>query len=122
MTLDVPAPDAGSYQVRCTVPGHDQLGMTGTLVVVAGSGDAAAGQADTMDHMQHANMTAEEMATAHEGRRRVPRGRSDEEAGQQPLEPRIEDGVRIFDLDITNAFWGVSKGVVKKALAYNGQE
>lgn len=66
MTLDVPAPDAGSYQVRCTVPGHDQLGMTGTLVVVAGSGDAAAGQADTMDHMQHANMTAEEMATAHE--------------------------------------------------------
>lgn len=30
--------------------------------------------------------------------------------------------MKVFDLDVTNAFWEVSKGVVKKALAYNGQE
>ena len=32
-TLDVPALDAGTYDVLCTVPGHDQLGMKGTLTV-----------------------------------------------------------------------------------------
>ena len=72
--------------------------------------------------MSHANMTAEEMATAHEaGVKAFLAGNQTEVQGNQPLEPRLVDGVKVFDIDVTHAFWQVSKGVEKKALAYNGQ-
>jgi FtsP/CotA-like multicopper oxidase with cupredoxin domain len=121
-TLDVPALGAGSYPVRCTVPGHDQLGMTATLVVAEAAAGASTSPGDTTEHMQHADMTAEEMAAAHqEGVEAFLAGDQTKHQGNQPLAPRLEDGVKVFDLDVTNAFWEVSKGVVKKALAYNGQ-
>jgi FtsP/CotA-like multicopper oxidase with cupredoxin domain len=117
--LDMGALEAGSYQVLCTVPGHDSLGMTGTLVVTGGSdGETTAAGGSS----GHASMTAEEMAAAHEaGVKAFLAGDETSSVGAQPLEPRIESGVKVFELDVTQALWEVSKGVVKEALAYNGQ-
>ena len=123
-TLDVPSLEAGSYEILCTVPGHDQLGMKGTLTLAgaAGGGTATSDQPGSMDDMQHSNMTAEEMATAHKaGVDAFLAGDQTKGHGNRPLEPTIVDGVKVFELDVTHAFWEVEKGVVKKALAYNGQ-
>jgi FtsP/CotA-like multicopper oxidase with cupredoxin domain len=90
--------------------------MTGTLVVTGGSGGGST-SADA-----HASMTAEEMAASHEaGVKAFLAGGETASAGGQPLEPRFEGGVKVFELDVTQAQWEVSKGVVKQALAYNGQ-
>jgi len=114
--LEVTPLEGGSYQVLCTVPGHDSLGMTGTLVVGGGPGSGST-PTDA-----HASMTAEEMAAAHEaGVKAFLAGGETASAGGQPLAPRLEGGVKIFELDVTQALWEVSKGVVKPALAYNGQ-
>jgi FtsP/CotA-like multicopper oxidase with cupredoxin domain len=119
--LAVPATAAGSYDVLCTVPGHDSLGMTGTLVLTGGSGSQDDPSAST-DHGQGVHMTAEEMATAHEASvKAFLAGGETASIGGQPLEPRLEGGAKVFELDVTLALWEVSKGVVKEALAYNGQ-
>jgi uncharacterized cupredoxin-like copper-binding protein len=116
-TLEVPALDAGTYEVRCTIPGHDQLGMVGTLMVGGGTPDSG-----TNGATPHANMTAEEMAAGHEaGVKAFLAGGQTRSQGNQPLEPRLEGDVKVFELDVTQALWEVSKGVVKPALAYNGQ-
>ena len=119
VTLSLPALEAGNYHVLCTVPGHENLGMSGTLAV---SGDAGENEARDVVESGHADMTAEEMAAAHEaGVEAFLAGNETEFQGGQPLEPRTVDGVRVFELDVTQAWWEVSKGVVKQALAYNGQ-
>lgn len=117
--LEVPAIEAGTYEVLCTVPGHDSLGMTGTLML---TGDAGTTPAGTAGVAHSATMTAEAMAAAHEaGVKAFLAGDQTASQGNQPLEPRLEGGVKVFELDVTQALWEVSKGVVKKALAYNGQ-
>jgi uncharacterized cupredoxin-like copper-binding protein len=119
VVLEVTPLEDGSYQVLCTVPGHDSLGMTGTLVV---SGGSDTGSTSGGAEHAHTTMTAEEMAAAHEaGVKAFLAGGETASAGGQPLEPRIEGGVKVFELDVTQALWEVSKGVVKQALAYNGQ-
>jgi FtsP/CotA-like multicopper oxidase with cupredoxin domain len=117
--LEVPALESGTYEVLCTVPGHGSLGMTGSLAIGGGTGAAPSGTGSE-DHST--TMTAEEMAAAHEaGVQAFLAGDETATVGGQPLEPRIEDGVKVFELDVTHAHWEVSKGVVKTALAYNGQ-
>ena len=116
-TLVVPPLDAGSYDVLCTVPGHDTLGMTGTLLIGGGAGGVTAGHG-----AGHGSMTAEEMAAGHEaGVQAFLAGDRTAVHGDQLLEPTIEGGVKVFDLEVTQAWWEVEKGVVKEALAYNGQ-
>lgn len=119
-TLEVPPLDAGNYDVLCTVAGHAGLGMTGMLMV-GGEGGPGASGGDSSGGT-HADMTAEEMAAAHKvGVEAFLAGDQTAHQGGQPLEPRVVDGVKVFDLDVTQAVWEVSKGVTKTALAYNGQ-
>jgi uncharacterized cupredoxin-like copper-binding protein len=117
-TLSVPPLEAGSYRVLCAVPGHDTLGMTGTLEI---TGDAAPASTGT-GGASHASMTAEEMAAGHQaGVKAFLAGDQTDVHGNQPLEPTIVDGVKVFEIQVTNAWWEVSKGKIVQALAYNGQ-
>ena len=70
-TLRVPALQAGTYEVLCTVPGHPDLGMRGTLKI-GESDDAAVDAMAGMDTNAHAGMSAEQMAEMHQAGCGVP--------------------------------------------------
>jgi manganese oxidase len=117
-TLDVAPLDAGTYDTFCTISGHRQAGMAGTLMVVAGAattgttGAAAAGATGS-------SVSTDEMLAGHEaGVAAFPA--ETEGQGNQPLEPRIENGDKVFDLTATEVRWETSPGVFVDAMAYNG--
>jgi uncharacterized cupredoxin-like copper-binding protein len=118
-TLEVPALAAGTYDTLCTVPGHDQLGMVGTLTAADGAtgGTAAAGGASS-----HASMTAEEMAAGHEqGVKDFLAGKETDTYGNQPLKPEMDGDVKVYNLAVEEIQWEVSKGQFVDAMAFNGQ-
>jgi FtsP/CotA-like multicopper oxidase with cupredoxin domain len=113
-TLRVDALDPGTYKVYCTVSGHEDLGMVGQLMV---GGDASAG---TAAPAAHASMSADEMAQSHkEGVEAFPA--ETKGTGNQPLEPTIEDGVKVFELTATEVEWESEPGRFFEGMAFNGQ-
>ena len=116
-TLSVPALEVGEYETLCSIPGHDQLGMVGTLTVAEGGATtAASGHA-----MDSSGMTAEEMAAMHEaGVNAFLEGNQTDTQGNQPLEPTIDGRVKVFELTASQVRWETSKGVFVDAMAYNG--
>jgi uncharacterized cupredoxin-like copper-binding protein len=124
-TLEVAALDAGEYETLCTVAGHSDLGMTGTLTV----GDAAtAGSAEgsTTGAVDHSNMTAEEMAAGHEQGvadfvGQIENGPLSEPVGNQPMKPRMDGDVKVFDLVVEELDWEVRPGETYPGMAFNGQ-
>ena len=124
-TVEVPALDAGEYQILCTIPGHDQLGMTGTLSVAAGSsgGTAAAGSA-TPSAMP--SMTAEQMAAGHKKGvedfvGQIQNGPLTKTLGNQPMKPKMDGNVKVYRLTVTELQWEVAPGQMVDAMAFNGQ-
>lgn len=114
-TLSVDALDAGTYRISCTVSGHEDLGMVGRLDV---GGEAAAGTAAAVAHQ--VSMTADEMAQGHEeGVEAFPA--ETKGTGNEPLEPTIEDGVKVFELTATEVRWESEPGKVFEGMAFNGQ-
>jgi FtsP/CotA-like multicopper oxidase with cupredoxin domain len=122
--LDVPALAAGDYETVCTVAGHADLGMTGMLHVLeagaSGSGATGSGGGG------HSTMTAEEMAAGHEEgvlafAGQLEGGPLTPDHGNQPLEPRMEGDVKVFDLVTTEEQWEVAPGEFVDAMAFNGQ-
>jgi uncharacterized cupredoxin-like copper-binding protein len=130
-TLDLSSLEPGEYEIICTIPGHADAGMTGTLTVtsgdeaaglttdaaISGSGDAAAGghaghqmTAEDYDQMSQAmNETIAEYPAETEG------------AGNQILEPTVRaDGVKEFDLTAEITPWEVEPGTTVDAWTYNG--
>jgi FtsP/CotA-like multicopper oxidase with cupredoxin domain/uncharacterized cupredoxin-like copper-binding protein len=120
--LTVPALDPGQYEARCTVPGHDQLGMVATVTASA-SGGASGTTVDGgsgMDMASGSGMTAQEMADSHKaGMEAFPAETNG--TGNEVLKPKIVDGVKVFTLTATQVQWEVSPGVMKQGMAFNGQ-
>ncbi len=144
-SLRVPALAAGTYRVLCTVPGHADLG-TGTLVVSEGAaspgaggtspgaGGTSTGSSGGMSMGSSAGtstgsgtgssgsmqMSAQEMASAHKaGVEAFPAKTAG--TGNQPLEPTLQNGWKVFELTATEVKWEVSPGTFVDAMAFNGQ-
>jgi len=118
-TLEVPALEAGDYPTLCTVAGHDDLGMTGTLMVAAGGEIAADASGATGATGSHAGMTTQEMLDGHRaGVEAFPA--ETEGLGNQPLEPTIENGVKVFELTAEEIRWETSPGIFVDAMGFNG--
>lgn len=122
-TLTVPALADGDYKISCTVPGHEDLGMVGTLTVSADAGPVAAGAtgatgaSGAMGGMD--GMSVQDMLDGH---------RTSTEAfpaetqglGGQPLEPKIVNGWKVFELTAQEMRWETSPGVFVDAMGFNG--
>ena len=123
-TLEVPALAAGEYKTSCTVPGHEEAGMVGSLMVMEGSETAAGatgstGAAGATGSMDHSGVSVQEMLDGHEaGVLAFPA--ETEALGNQPLEPRVENGVKVFELTATEVQWETEPGVFVDAMAFNG--
>ena len=101
----------GTYTYFCSFPGHRESGMTGTIVV--GDSKAAtnakldspksAAAVPTADHPSHAVVV------------------STQKTGNQLLEPKIQNGVKQFDLTARAVQWEVLPGVFEEAWTYNDQ-
>jgi uncharacterized cupredoxin-like copper-binding protein len=129
-TLDLSSLDAGEYEVICSIPGHADAGMKGTLTITeadegagglstaavsetAASGGAHAGHqmsADDYEQMSKAmNDTIAEYPAETEG------------VGNQILEPTVRaGGVKEFELTAEVTPWEVEPGTTVDAWTYNG--
>ncbi len=121
-TLQVPALGAGNYEYLCTVTGHADLGMKGTLMVA----DATAGVAAAASPSAMASMTAVQMAQSHKAGvdafvAQLKDGPNTKGTGNQVLAPTMHGDVKTFRLIATQLRWEVSPGQFVDAMAFNGQ-
>jgi len=113
--LDLSSLAAGTYEVICSVPGHADSGMRGTLVVGAasGGGEHAGGlSGEDVDWEAMDEMMAERTGLF---------PAETEGLGAVDLEPTIaSDGAKVFELTASEFDWEVEPGKVVKAMGYNG--
>jgi uncharacterized cupredoxin-like copper-binding protein len=122
-TLAVEDLAPGQYRFLCEVPGHAESGMEGTLTVAEADGGNGGEETPTptgSPSPSHEEMTPEEMAADMvDELDRYPE--PTEGKGNQPLEPQIVDGVKVFELTADEISWETKAGVFKDGYAYNGQ-
>jgi FtsP/CotA-like multicopper oxidase with cupredoxin domain/uncharacterized cupredoxin-like copper-binding protein len=127
-TLDLGTVAAGTYEVRCEIPGHADGGMKALLTVTGATGGTpAAGATDAMAGMDHADTTdwaamdarmATGMAT---GLDTFVKGNAAKGTGNQKLTPTVvPDGTKVFNVTSSIIDWEVAPGKTVKAWAYNG--
>jgi FtsP/CotA-like multicopper oxidase with cupredoxin domain len=133
-TLDLSSLPAGTYAFICTIAGHADSGMKGTLTIST-SGTATSDSAST-DHGEHGadtdwaaldqamieNTDAYVDAVVASIEAGNPSGVATEGRGNQKLAPTIlPDGTKEFTLEASVIDWEVEPGKVVQAWAYNGQ-
>jgi uncharacterized cupredoxin-like copper-binding protein len=121
-TLEVPPLDTGHYRTLCTVPGHADAGMVGMVMAFEGAGEAPAsptGSTGMPGMTGTGGMTLQEMLDGHrEGVESFPA--KTKGAGNEPLEPRIEGGTKVFELTAEQIRWETKPGVFVDAMGFNG--
>ena len=101
----------GAKSLLCSVPGHKEAGMAAALTIGAAGGHAPEAVATAMSHEE---MDKSYMA----GVKAYPAATKGQ--GNQPLAPKVVDGVKVFELTAAEIDWEVAPGEVKKGMAYNG--
>jgi uncharacterized cupredoxin-like copper-binding protein len=129
-TLDLSSLDPGEYEVICSIPGHADAGMRGTLTITAGDAgglSSASGAPDTGAsgpdaHAGH-QMTAEDFEQMSQAMNDTIAAypAETEGTGNQILEPTIQaGGVKEFELTAAVTPWEVEPGTTVDAWTYNG--
>ncbi len=115
--LDLGTVAAGAYDMFCEIAGHAASGMTGQLMVGdssgAGGGDGMGmgGSGETVSWQEMDRMMDE---------RNLQFPATTEGKGGQLLEPRLENGVKVYDITAKIVDWEVEPGKIVKAWTYNG--
>jgi manganese oxidase len=112
----------GTFEVICTVPGHDTSGMTATLSVI-GAHDAPVGAAGPATDAGHGADTDWAALDAAMTETILSFPAATEGLGNQPLEPEEvrADGTKVFRLTASIFDWELEPGVVVEGWGYNGQ-
>jgi manganese oxidase len=119
-TLEVPALEEGTNKTLCTIPGHSDMGMVGSVMAMA-EGGAMAGSTGAAAGASGSNgaMSAEQMANMHkQGVEAFPA--ETEGQGNQLLKPTIENGAKVFELTAQEISWETKPGVFVDAMGFNG--
>ena len=121
-TLDVSALEAGTYEIVCSIPGHADGGMKGTLTIgsggsAGGSGSGSEGGDHTSGHMTDADY--QQMDKAMEATIAQYPAKT-EGVGNRLLQPKVVGGVKQFELTAAVTKWEVEPGKTVDAWTYNG--
>ncbi|MFA7297350.1 MAG: multicopper oxidase domain-containing protein [Dehalococcoidia bacterium] len=104
--------DKDTYTLVCTIPGHKEGGMVAKLTT-GGTGGDHAGMASG------GTMTAAQMDESYlAGVKAFPAKTKGQ--GNVELAPKIQNGVKVFELTADEIDWEVAPGEVHKGMAYNG--
>jgi manganese oxidase len=123
-TLDISSLEPGEYEMYCTIPGHEESGMSATLTITEGAAAAAGATTEGPDgHADHGEMSAEDFQrmdeAMHDSITAFPA--ETEGVGNEVLEPEVlSDGTKRFELTAEIAPWEVEPGQVVDAWTYNG--
>ncbi len=118
--VEVPALEVGDYKIYCTIAGHEDLGMVGSLAITDSASSGASGATGaTGSSMSHEGMSVQDMLDGHRaGVEAFPA--ETEGLGNQPLEPKIENGWKVFELTAQEVRWETEPGVFVDAMGFNG--
>ncbi|HEX9259627.1 MAG TPA: multicopper oxidase domain-containing protein [Acidimicrobiales bacterium] len=116
--------NAGEFETQCNIAGHAGSGMTGLLHVVEGSTATTGGTTDTThlsnDQMDSAMEKVINTFLQVNGLAQPQIEMKDWGKENQELKPRIDNGVKVFDLEAKIVDWEIEPGKIVKAWTYNG--
>jgi manganese oxidase len=122
--LDLGSLEAGTYTWYCTVAGHVDLNMIGKFTVVPkeSGGPSAANVAAPSKAVSEPVTTVVDKDTGHQNVVKAflsgPPAKT-AGLGGQLLAPKLENGVKVFELETSVVQWEVAPGVSYEAWAYN---
>jgi len=114
-SLDLSSLTEGSYEVFCSIPGHEAAGMVGDLVVGGASAPAGGGGEELTGMARAEWLRANYEASVSQFPAQTAA------LGNQPMAPEIlPDGTKLFELTLDETQWEIAPGEFVLATAYNG--